>query len=491
MRLCHKHVTVECMQTMSSRKLTKDEKWPKEVKPGRTIVRVYRRKTPSGNFSFLVANYADDGNRPKGKRRRMDAYPTAAEAIEAATLLANRLDAQDYVAASMTKEQAISFANSESILKPFGISVDAATAAVAESLRIIGGFDDMEKVKQAAAQGQPMPDLFSLQSAAKDYSQRLKHIKPKRVAEAVVEMLELKKARGHSDRYVRDLKGRLGTKFANDFKKDCRSIATSEIQVWLNQLKLSTQSYDNYKRALSVFFDFCVSLGYVADNPIKGVQNVKVRNGEIEIFTPLEITRLLSAASSGFVPSLALGAFAGLRSAEIERLEWEDIHLADRHIVIGKDKAKTASRRIVRITDNLASWLALTPEAKRKGKVWAGGWLYKEQQVTAAATAVKIEPDKNILAKSAVKWKANALRHSFASYSFALTNDAGQIAGIMGNSAKIVNRHYRQLTTPTVAKLWFGVYPPASAKPHPTLSIIAPLAQPPSGNETEAIVVTT
>ena len=59
------------------------------VQPGRAVVRVYRRKTPAGNFSFLVANYAD------GDKRRMDAYPTAVEAIEAATKLAQRLDARD------------------------------------------------------------------------------------------------------------------------------------------------------------------------------------------------------------------------------------------------------------------------------------------------------------------------------------------------------------------------------------------------------------
>ena len=63
-----------------------------------------------------------------GDKRRMDAYPTAVEAIEAATKLAQRLDARDYVAASMTREQAIEFANAEARLKPFGVSVDAATA---------------------------------------------------------------------------------------------------------------------------------------------------------------------------------------------------------------------------------------------------------------------------------------------------------------------------------------------------------------------------
>jgi hypothetical protein len=39
------------------------------------------------------------------------------------------------------------------------------------------------------------------------------------------------------------------------------------------------------------------------------------------IFTPSEIGKLLAVASPAFLPCLAIGAFAGLRSAEIERLE--------------------------------------------------------------------------------------------------------------------------------------------------------------------------
>jgi integrase len=424
-----------------------------EVQPGRAVVRVYRRKTPAGNFSFLVANYAD------GDKRRMDAHPTEIEAIEAATKLAQRLDARDYVAANMTKGQAIEFANAEARLKPFGVSVDAATAVVAGALKLVGGLQDIA-------------------AACQYYAERHKPTVAKRVAEAVSEMLSLKAKRGASDRYQRDLKGRLD-KFAAAFQKDARNVSTAEIQEWLDSKKLGTQSYANNRRVLSVFFEFCVARGYASDNPVDGVENVKIHNGEIEIFTPAEIARLLAAASPEFLPPLVLGSFAGLRSAEIERLEWQDIHLAERHIVIGKDAAKTASRRVVPIVDNLAAWLALTPEAKRTGKVWKGGWLYKEQQVCAAATAIEADPAKDISAKPAVTWKANACRHSFVSYSFALSNDAGRIAGICGNSATVINRHYRQLTTPATAQKWFAVYPPETAQPSPALPAIVTPALPP------------
>ena len=158
-----------------------------------------------------------------------------------------------------------------------------------------------------------------------------------------------------------------------------------------------------------------------------------------------------------------MGAFAGLRSAEIERLEWSDIDLAGRHIVIGASKAKTASRRVVPITDNLAAWLAAY--AGMQGNVWMGGHdeFYEVQQETAAATEVKADPEKGIKGEKPVKWKANALRHSYASYRFAQTGDAGRVAGELGNSASVVHRHYRELVKPADAERWFAVKPEGPA----------------------------
>jgi integrase len=58
------------------------------------------------------------------------------------------------------------------------------------------------------------------------------------------------------------------------------------------------------------------------------------------------------------IPYLALGAFAGLRAAEMARLDWSAIDLDRRIITIRADQAKTASRRLVPITENLAAGLA-------------------------------------------------------------------------------------------------------------------------------------
>jgi integrase len=284
--------------------------------------------------------------------------------------------------------------------------------------------------------------LPGVAAAARFYKTKHKSVTPKRVADVVAELLALKKSRGASLRYLQDLRLRLD-KFAEKFPCNIGSVTTPDVQTWLDGLKLSSQSYANNRRVAHLLFEFAVARGYAMDNPTAKVERPKIRNGEVEIFTPGETRRLLAAAPEDFLPCLALGMFAGLRSAEIERLEWKDIDLKQAHVVVSASNAKTASRRIVPIAENLAKWLKTY--AGRTGKVWQGGWLYKAQQDTAKAAGVD--------------WKANGCRHSCASYMFALTNDAGRIAGFLGNSAAVIHRHYRQLATPADAQKFFSVKP--------------------------------
>jgi integrase len=170
-----------------------------------------------------------------------------------------------------------------------------------------------------------------------------------------------------------------------------------------------------------------------------------VNGGAIEIFTPDELTKLLKEASEDFRPLVAISAFAGLRTAEVERIEWKDVDLAGGFITVASDKAKTKARRLVPILPNLAQWLK--PYANRTGKVWKGT---PNDLQDARAACVKA---------SGVEWKPNALRHSFASYRLAETKNAAQVALEMGNSADVVFRHYRELVKPEAAHKWFAIQP--------------------------------
>ena len=424
------------MKTSTPRKPSSNSNWPRKVTFGRESVTVYRREIPSGGFGFMVANYS-------AGKRRFDSYPTEAEALDAAQRLARQLSERQVVAASMTNGQAAEYAAAVLTLKPHGVTLTSAADTLAKCLETVH-------------------DLSNLLAAAKFYAARQKSVTRRPVSEVVAELLAVKAARKASTRYLQDLRVRLA-RFADAFRKDCCDVTTAEVQAWLDSLQLSRQSYKNFRTVAHLFFEFAVARGYAADNPVTGSESLTVGGGDVEIFTPAEIRRLLAAATPDFLPCLALGAFAGLRSAEIERLEWSDIRLAERHIVIGADKAKTASRRIVPVSDTLAAWLA--PYAAQTGAVWQGTHeaFYIAQQATAAATAVPADAQSGTPAKPAVKWKQNALRHSYASYRFAQTTNAGRVAGELGNSAAVVHRHYRELVKPADAERWFAVKPAGEA----------------------------
>ena len=143
------------------------------------------------------------------------------------------------------------------------------------------------------------------------------------------------------------------------------------------------------------------------------------------------------------LPYLALGGFAGLRTAEIKRLAWQDIDLEERVITVGAAKAKTASRRTVPISDNLAAWLK--PLCRESGPVlqlkseW--NWLPKLSKCIEGG------------------WRRNALRHSYISYRLALVQDIAKVAFEAGNSPQMVHSNYKALMTERATKAWFEIAP--------------------------------
>jgi integrase len=141
---------------------------------------------------------------------------------------------------------------------------------------------------------------------------------------------------------------------------------------------------------------------------------------------------------------LAIGAFAGLREAEIKRLAWPEIDLRRGFIEVKANKAKTARRRIIEIQPNLAEWL--TP--------------YSE--MTGAVVPVNARKKLDLVRKTAGlrRWPQNGLRHSYASYRLAATHDAPRVASDLGHtSPKMLYSTYRELVLPAEAQRYWNLIP--------------------------------
>src|SRR5262249_9170422 len=158
------------------------------------------------------------------------------------------------------------------------------------------------------------------------------------------------------------------------------------------------------------------------------------------------LLELAANVAPDVLPILAIGAFAGLREAEIQRLDWSEVDLTRGHIEVKAAKAKSARRRIVSILPNLAAWLR--PYSGLKGHVVPVGARRKLDRVRNAAELAR--------------WPNNGLRHSFASYRLAAIQDAPRVASELGHTTpQLLYSTYRELVRPDEADLYWNLAPAA------------------------------
>jgi integrase len=214
---------------------------------------------------------------------------------------------------------------------------------------------------------------------------------------------------------------------------------------WLSGMPLALRSKKRHRGYANQILEAARRKGYLGANPMKEVGTFK-ENGdgeEISILTPEEVERLLKAAGEEMRPLYAIAAFAGVRWGEIARLDWSDIK--EREIVIRAATAKTRSRRVVEIPDNLKAFL----EPCRG----LGGPITRHPR-SLERRRRRIEREAGL-----VPWKNNALRHSFISYFYAATHDENKTAALAGNSPDIVHRHYRALVSKEEATRYWAIVP--------------------------------
>lgn len=289
----------------------------------------------------------------------------------------------------------------------------------------------------------------TMRDAVKFY---LPHLKARNqtctAAELVTELLAVKKADGASKRYLSDLRSRLG-QFSEQFDgKPVAEITATEVDQWLRSMSddngtlLAPTSRNNSRRVLIVAFNFALKRGYCVSNPASTSAKAKPIEGVVGILSVEQTAALLEHSAAELVPFVAIGAFAGLRAAELERLDWREIDLQSGLIEVTASKAKSARRRFVRIQPNLMTWL--NPHAQLSGRVAP---INCRKIMDAACEAARI-----------VEWPANALRHSFASYHLAHFNDAAALALEMGHkNADLIFDHYRQLVKPKQAERYWSI----------------------------------
>lgn len=287
------------------------------------------------------------------------------------------------------------------------------------------------------------------------------------VAEMVENVIESKRRAGRSAVYLSDMELKLG-RFKDVFgKRPVATVTPREVENWLHSLGVAPASVNSYRRILVVAFNDAKRHGFTDDNPAEKVDQSKEVEGEVGTVTPDEANALLTGADEAILPALAIGLFAGLRAAELERLEWDEVRLDLGHVRVKASKAKSAKNRLVPMSDNLKKWLA--PHVKDTGSVWP---VNGRKLMEAAHRSAGFGPPKEVKeaeekvkrgekgAKALKVWPKNALRHSYATYHLAFHKDAAELALHMGHTnTSIVFAHYRLPVTYEDAAAYWGLRP--------------------------------
>jgi len=435
----------------SARSADKRVRFPVTIRHRSSTAKIYR---PAGKFNYYRVAYTVAG------KRRMQTFAAYSDAKAAAERLVRDTASGSQAAAlsaSQSRDALAALQSLESFRQSTGRAVSL-LAAVREFVEAAGKLHGR-----------------SLDEAVTGYLRTVVSVTRKDIAEAVAEFLQAdaprtKAAAGQRAQlsakyaYNRELQlDRFADTFPNtavcDLSKEhldtfIGSLDTVQKSSRNGRAAGSAKSRNHYRATIRQFLQWAVRKDYLAPThrliEADAMRPERANTAAVELYTPGELAALLAAADDTFRPIIAIGGLAGLRTAELLRLDWADVWRVAGHIEVTAGKAKTRQRRLVEICPALAAWLE--PFRKLKtGKLWTGHEITFQQHFVELCDGAKVTR------------KMNGLRHAFCTYHFAAHANENQTAQQAGNSPAMIHAHYKGLATKADAEKWFKVTPPASA----------------------------
>jgi integrase len=392
-------------------------RFPITVKKGHAVVKIYQVKNRDA-LAYCVSYIS-----PQGRQRKN--FADLEIARREANSLAQHLAAGDMEALKLTGQERQIYVEAERAIAGTGLPLHSVAHEFARAFEILGG----AHIVEAARWYKKTVDVNLPQVSA---------------TEAVEKFSEAKQAEGMSAAYLSDIRVLLGD-FARNFQSPLSSIQPDDLRQYLNGKRVGLVSKGNRRRLLVTLFNFAKAQGWLRANEetaADALGTYKAKQREVEIYTPAEMARLLHAAEPDFVPYIALLAFGGVRREELRRLTWQSIDFDRGTIIVPAAAAKTGRKRKIVMHENLLQWLA--PFRVKSGPIFN---IHPQGRI------------KKVVKASGVKWKRNALRHSFGSYRMEMTKNEGQVALEMGNSPQVVKNHYFEIVDERAAKDYWSIKP--------------------------------
>lgn len=225
--------------------------------------------------------------------------------------------------------------------------------------------------------------------------------------------------------------------------EDCRRLLAAAF---------ATASGRNKARArLRSLFNYARKRGWCPNNPMLNIPPERLPEKELTALSLPQIARLTDTLScpafAACDAAVSLMLWAGIRPAEVTRLHWRDIDLAERTIHLKAAQTKTGGGRPVRIQEVLYHRLAAYRQAfacTESTPLTPPNWGRRWKQLRDAA--------------GLMNWRGDTLRHTYASYHLKYFDDWPRLQREMGHrSATMLRTRYlnlRGITAAAAALFW-------------------------------------
>ena len=290
-----------------------------EIGNGPARIKIYTMNRRDGYPEFTLA-WKEAG------RRKIRSFSSMEEARMIAQQTSVRLTNGWTAGDEVTRRDIDQFRHCEQVAREYGVGLAAAMDEWASARKAAGEIPLSDAVRFYQAN---RADLFAVRTNVQV------------AAEFVVSL----KRKGVSDIYVRNATSSL-KRFTDTRPGNIADVSVADINRFLDSLKsLGPVSKNGLRRNIVTMFGFAKKQGYLhSDRKTAAEQSDSFREPEkeIEIFTPDEMRDILLAAHARILPLIAIGGFCGIRSAEVERLTWQDIKWDRGHIEVAGHSASTS-----------------------------------------------------------------------------------------------------------------------------------------------------
>lgn len=227
-------------------------------------------------------------------------------------------------------------------------------------------------------------------------------------------------------------------------------VEPQELETWMRTLPGKSQTTSAmWHRYVKAFFNYCFRMHWVARDPSTVLETPKAAVGRA-ILSPAQMRQLLKAEMEPWMRvCLLLGGFAGLRTEEMARMNWEDIDTKTGQIHIRPGVMKDSGGFDQRIVD-------FTPPLKRRKRLFPKKLKGKLMPVEVSV----FQRYRRELVKGLgwAGWPDNCLRHSFATYHLAQSKNASSTAFQMGHTSPgMVLRVYAVPSKKADARAWWAL----------------------------------